>query len=337
MIPLVYHPRYNITAFGLERRHPFDSRKYQRMHDALIARGLRGPSDFRRPKRATERELLTVHSPGYLQSPRSAETLAGILEIPILKRQPSWFIDWRVLSPMRLAAGGTVLACRLAMERGIAINLGGGFHHAAANWGGGFCVYADTPLALKTLYDEGKIERALVVDLDAHQGNGTAAAIRDWPWAKIVDLYEGDLFPWPKEPEDYPFPAREGMAGGEYLDIVREFFTRRFGRGSARFADLQRGVGRVRGGPAGPVATFGPRHRRARSFGGVRGEGARGSRGDGAFGRVFVRVLDDPRRRHRGDFDPVRPGVLRIFARFSRRGVRLGIMEPVVDLFTSAG
>lgn len=223
MIPLVYHPRYNITAFGLERRHPFDSRKYQRMHDALIARGLRGPSDFRRPKRATERELLTVHSPGYLQSPRSAETLAGILEIPILKRQPSWFIDWRALSPMRLAAGGTVLACRLAMERGIAINLGGGFHHAAANWGGGFCVYADTPLALKTLYDEGKIERALVVDLDAHQGNGTAAAIRDWPWAKIVDLYEGDLFPWPKEPEDYPFPAREGMAGGEYLDIVREF------------------------------------------------------------------------------------------------------------------
>lgn len=223
MIPLVYHPRYNITAFGLERRHPFDSRKYQRMHDALIARGLRGPSDFRRPKRATERELLTVHSPGYLQSPRSAETLAGILEIPILKRQPSWFIDWRVLSPMRLAAGGTVLACRLAMERGIAINLGGGFHHAAANWGGGFCVYADTPLALKTLYDEGKIERALVVDLDAHQGNGTAAAIRDWPWAQIVDLYEGDLFPWPKEPEDYPFPAREGMAGGEYLDIVREF------------------------------------------------------------------------------------------------------------------
>lgn len=223
MVPLVYHPRYNITAFGLERRHPFDSRKYRRIHDALTARGLRRPSDFRKPRAVTRSDLLAVHSPEYLRSLKSSETLARILEIPVLGRLPSWFVDWRVLRPMRLATGGTVLACRLAVERGIAINLGGGFHHAAADWGGGFCVYADAPLALKTLYDEGEIERALVVDLDAHQGNGTAATIRDWPWVRIADLYGESLFPGRKESEDYPFPAPDGTTGETYLDVVREF------------------------------------------------------------------------------------------------------------------
>ena len=76
---------------------------------------------------------------------------------------------------MRYATGGTVLACRLALEHGVAINLGGGYHHAAAGWGGGFCVYADVPLAAKVLHDEGRVGKVLVVDLDAHQGNGTAA------------------------------------------------------------------------------------------------------------------------------------------------------------------
>jgi histone deacetylase 11 len=76
----------------------------------------------------------------------------------------------------------------MALEHGLAINLGGGYHHAADSWGGGFCVYADVPLAAKTLHDEGKANRILVVDLDAHQGNGTAAVFQGWPWASILDL-----------------------------------------------------------------------------------------------------------------------------------------------------
>jgi histone deacetylase 11 len=222
MIPLVYHPCYNITAFGLERLHPFDSRKYRRIHDALIARGLRRSKDFSRPESVSRRQLLQVHTPEYLHSLRSAESLARILEVPVVRRLPGWVIDWRVLRPMRYAAGGTILACRLALEHGVAINLGGGYHHAAAAWGGGFCVYADVPLAAKVLHDEGKAGRVMVVDLDAHQGNGTAAVIRDWPWATIVDLYEQDIFPSRKEPEDYPLPVRSGLSGPEYLEIVLE-------------------------------------------------------------------------------------------------------------------
>jgi len=221
MVPLIYRSAYNITAFGLERLHPFDGRKYRRIHDALIARGLRTRKDFSRPRPVSRQDLLNVHSPGYLNSLMRADVLARMLEIPLVRRLPAWLMDWRVLRPMRYATGGTILACRLALEKGIAVNLGGGFHHATADWGGGFCVYADAPLALKALHDEGKIDRALVVDLDAHQGNGTAACLRDWPWARILDLYEDDLFPFRKEFEDYPVPLPVGVTGVEYLDRVR--------------------------------------------------------------------------------------------------------------------
>jgi histone deacetylase 11 len=222
-VPLVYHPAYNITAFGPERLHPFDSRKYRRIHDALIARGLRRRRDFARPRPAGKLDLLKVHTPEYLQTLRSPRVLAGILEVPVVSRQPGWLIDWRILRPMRYATGGTILACRLALEHGIAINLGGGYHHTAAGWGGGFCMYADAPLAAKALHDEGNVSRVLVVDLDAHQGNGTAAVFHDWPWASILDLYEDALFPARKEPEDYPLPVPPGLTGSECLSLLREY------------------------------------------------------------------------------------------------------------------
>jgi histone deacetylase 11 len=222
MVPLVYHPAYNIHVFGLERQHPFDSRKPRRIHDALVARGLRRPRDFVRPRSPGRRDLLRVHAPAYLDSLRRPETIAGILKVPIVRRLPGWLIDRMVLRALRYATGGTMLAASLALEHGLAINLGGGFHHAAGAWAGGFCVYADTPLALKRLHDEGRIARALVVDLDAHQGNGTAACFRDWPWASIFDLHQHDLFPPEKQPEDFPLPVPAGLAGAEYLGLVRD-------------------------------------------------------------------------------------------------------------------
>lgn len=199
MAPIVYHPRYNITAFGLERLHPFDSRKYGRIHQALVARGLRRRRDFWRPAPPSQRDLLKVHTLSYLRSLRSSKVLARILEVPIVASLPSLLIDWRILKPMRLATGGTILACRLALEHGVAINLGGGFHHASADWGGGFCIYADAPLSAAILHGEGKVHNVMVVDLDAHQGNGTAAVFQEWRWASILDVFQDSLFPLRKQ------------------------------------------------------------------------------------------------------------------------------------------
>jgi histone deacetylase 11 len=123
---------------------------------------------------------------------------------------------------MRLATAGTVLACRLALERGLAINLGGGCHHASGHKGGGFCVYADVPLALAVLKDERRISSALVVDTDAHQGNGTAEAIARWPWAHLLDFYEEAIYPWPKVAEEMPVPLPSGMTGDAYLAALAD-------------------------------------------------------------------------------------------------------------------
>jgi histone deacetylase 11 len=221
MVPIVYSPAYNITALGLERWHPFDSVKYRRIHAWLLRQGLRKAEDFIAPQPCTEDELRLVHTPEYLRSLKRRRELARVFELWPVLLLPAWLTDWRVLRPMRWATGGTVLACRLALERGLAINLGGGYHHASGRSGGGFCIYADVPLALAMLHQEGRIRSALVVDTDAHQGNGTADTIRPWPWAHIVDFFEEDIYPWPKREEDMPVPLPPGT-GATYLERLAE-------------------------------------------------------------------------------------------------------------------
>jgi histone deacetylase 11 len=222
MVPLIYSPRYNITALGLEHWHPFDSVKYQRIHAWLIRQGLRKRGEFIAPRPCNRGELLHVHSPEYLRSLKHRRELARIFEIRQLAYLPAWLIDWRVLRPMRWATGGTLLACRLALERGLAINLGGGYHHASGTSGGGFCIYADVPLALAVPHYEGRFRSALVVDTDAHQGNGTADAIRSWTWAHLLDLFEEDIYPYCKAQEEMPVPLPALTTGFTYLEILAE-------------------------------------------------------------------------------------------------------------------
>ena len=222
MVPIVYSPAYNVSAFGLERLHPFDGQKYRRIHNWLIAQGLRRPGDFVAPGPCSRRDLLAVHTPAYLRSLWRPRVLARILEVWPVALLPPCLTRWRVLRPMRQATGGTVRACRLALERGLAINLGGGYHHAGPAAGGGFCVYADVPLALHLLQQEQKIASALIVDTDVHQGDGTADAIRPWPRVALLDFFEEDLFPWPKVKEEHPVPLSPRLNGAEYMDVLRD-------------------------------------------------------------------------------------------------------------------
>jgi histone deacetylase 11 len=222
MIPIVYSPIYNITAWGLERFHPFDGRKYGRIQRWLVQQGVRQAHDFVPPPPLTDEELRSVHSADYLHALRRREVLFNILEVSVVRCLPAWVTQWRVLWPMRLSASGTVHAARLALEHGFAINLGGGYHHAYPDRGSGFCVYADIPLALRLLQQEGRIQRALVIDIDAHQGDGIAASVRPWPWAHIVDFFENALFPWPKQEEEMPVPLASGLTGPDYLAILGE-------------------------------------------------------------------------------------------------------------------
>lgn len=108
---------------------------------------------------------------------------------------PNFLLQWKLLSPMRYATQGTVDAAQLALKNGVGINLGGGYHHAKNDEGGGFCVYADIPLALKELRKENPNLKVLYIDLDAHQGNGVESCLFNDQNTYVVDCYNENNYP----------------------------------------------------------------------------------------------------------------------------------------------
>jgi acetoin utilization deacetylase AcuC-like enzyme len=149
--------------------HVFPAEKYRRVHDQLIRDGVAEPSDFVTPHPASDQDILLVHTPQYVQklksgtlSPREEQEM----EIPFSPELVRAF--W-------LAAGGSILAAEHALTAGVAVNIGGGFHHAFPDHGEGFCMIHDVAVAIRSLQRNGKIRSAMTVDCDVHQGNGTAA------------------------------------------------------------------------------------------------------------------------------------------------------------------
>ena len=117
----------------------------------------------------------------------------------------------------RAANGGTLLTARLALEHGLACNTAGGSHHAFADHGSGFCVFNDVAVAARVLLAEGRIERALVVDLDVHQGDGTAAIFRDEPRVVTFSMHCRTNFPLRKQAGDLDLALEAGLEDDAYL------------------------------------------------------------------------------------------------------------------------
>jgi acetoin utilization deacetylase AcuC-like enzyme len=167
---LFYRPEYVYDALEAGIRHTFDTQKPSRIHKALIAAGLAAEADFTSSPKVSREELLLVHTPAYLDEIGQPEILAKLL---FLDPEHPW--DARLADPFLYAAGGTVSAARLAAEkRLIAVNLGGGYHHAQVDKAEGFCAIADVAIAIRALQRRGLVTRVLIVDLDYHHGNGNA-------------------------------------------------------------------------------------------------------------------------------------------------------------------
>ncbi|CAG5943865.1 unnamed protein product, partial [Menidia menidia] len=147
-------------------------------------------------REATEEDLLVVHSKRYLNKLKWSLVVATITEIPPLLFLPNFLVQRRVLRPLRTQTGGTIMAGKLAVDRGWAINVGGGFHHCSSDRGGGFCAYADITLAIKFLFDKVEgISKATIIDLDAHQGNGHERDFLDEKRVFIMDMYNRYIYP----------------------------------------------------------------------------------------------------------------------------------------------
>jgi histone deacetylase 11 len=226
---IVYSRHYNIGFFGVERLHPFDSRKYGRAYRALCRRfGRDVKQRTLRPRRpATREELLWVHTLSYLDRLRDSAYVARALEVPPLRRVPAFLIDRFVLRPMRWATAGTILAAREAMTCGLAINLSGGYHHAGPDRGEGFSIYNDIAIAIHALRREGRLkddDKIVYVDCDAHQGNGVCRAFADDNRVFIYDLYNAAIYPNDAEARrrnDCDVPVRPNQLDSEYLATLR--------------------------------------------------------------------------------------------------------------------
>ena len=243
---IVYSRAYNIGFLGIERLHPFDSRKYGRAWKRLRLRyGKELDRHHVEPPRPVSRaELLEVHGADYLRQLRDPKFVARVLEVPQLCYLPAWAIDWFVLRRMRWATMGTIVAVREAMEHGLAINLSGGYHHASPEQGHGFCAYADVGLAVHDLRKSGRLaegDKVVYVDLDAHQGNGVCRTFADDSRVFIYDQYNCHIFPGDilaRRRIDCDVPLADDCGEADYLTAMRT--------GLRPFLDAVTRTGRVR-------------------------------------------------------------------------------------------
>jgi histone deacetylase 11 len=197
---VVYSRHYNISFYGLERLHPFDSRKYGRAWKLLRQRYGSSLRRFQvRPKRPANREeLLRIHTAEYLRLLRDPNYVAGALEVPQVRLLPGWVIDWHVLRPMRWATRGTIIAAQEALAHGFAVNLSGGYHHAKPDCGEGFSIYADIGIAIESLRRANLIaesDRIVYIDTDAHQGNGVCHTFMHDSRVFIFDIFNCRIYP----------------------------------------------------------------------------------------------------------------------------------------------
>ncbi|GLJ05220.1 hypothetical protein SUGI_0014030 [Cryptomeria japonica] len=220
-VPLIYSSSYDISFMGIEKLHPFDSSKWGRIRKFLVSEGTLDPKDLVEPNEATKDDLLVVHSERYLNSLKSSPNVAYIIEVPPVALLPNCILQQRVLQPFRKQVGGTVLAGKLAKERGWAINIGGGFHHCSGNRGGGFCVYADISLCIQFAFTHMEISRVMIIDLDAHQGNGHEMDFARDERVYILDMYNSEIYPQDFEARQYiqqRIEISSGTSNKEYLD-----------------------------------------------------------------------------------------------------------------------
>jgi acetoin utilization deacetylase AcuC-like enzyme len=206
---VVWSPEYQVRFWF----HPFSARKYGLIRERALREGLLSADDFSQPVAVDDRDLRLVHSRGYLWR----LYLLGLTPLGLLNGENP--VQLSILKRLKAACGGTYLAARIALERGLAVNLGGGFHHAFACHEEGFCHLNDIAVAIRKLQEEGAIERAMVIDCDVHQGNGTAAIFQGDESVFTFSIHREDLYPHRKIPSSYDIGlySHEQVGDDRYL------------------------------------------------------------------------------------------------------------------------
>ena len=189
----VWNPEYRVGFWW----HLFPVKKYLLIYNRILHEKVLTPSDFIQSSPLCDRDLTLVHSRGYMvRLYLLALTPMGLIngENPI---------SWNIFKKLKVACGGTYLACKIALEKGMGMNLGGGFHHAFASHEEGFCHLNDMAVAIRKLQVEHYIDRAMVIDCDVHQGNGTASIFQGDDTVFTFSIHQDDIYPYEKAYSNY--------------------------------------------------------------------------------------------------------------------------------------
>ena len=216
--------------------HRFPMAKYARLRERLLSSLVLDPTDLLPSTPAAASDLARVHAPHYLEG-----LLSGTLDPRILRAIGFPWSD-ALIRRSRASVTGTIAAARVALEDGIAGNLAGGTHHAFADRGAGFCVFNDIAVASRTLLDAGDVRRVLVLDLDVHQGDGTAALFADEPRVYTASIHGEKNFPFLKQRSDLDLALPDATGDDEYLAALEPFLARALAESSPDIIFFQAGV-----------------------------------------------------------------------------------------------
>lgn len=206
----IYSERYQLNIGA----HVFPTEKYRLAHDRLIADGQAVAADFVEPPEPNLDDIRLVHTGPYVDDMLnlrwSQRTVRS--ELPL---------TWEVVQGFFLFGSGTVLTCRLALEEKVCMHLGGGWHHAFADHGEGFCYVNDIAVGIRKMQQEKRIEKAAVIDCDLHQGNGTARIFSEDPTVYTFSIHQEHLYPV-KEESDLDIGLPDETGDDAYLDKLKQ-------------------------------------------------------------------------------------------------------------------
>jgi acetoin utilization deacetylase AcuC-like enzyme len=207
---LIYHPGYDLNIGA----HVFPSQKFRLIAETLLKEKIAAPSDFLKPEMANDADILRVHTADWVHKLKTGTLTASeamLLEVPY---------STELVEAVWLAAGGTILAAQRARCDGFGCNIGGGFHHAHAAHGEGFCAIHDVAVAIRRMQADGLIKKAMVVDTDVHHGNGTAHIFREDPSVFTLSIHQLNNYPAHKPPSDVDVDLADRVDDEEYLEAL---------------------------------------------------------------------------------------------------------------------
>jgi len=208
---LFYHDHF---VLPLPDGHRFPMQKYALLRQRVIADGLPASAELLVPQAASRWELRLAHDAGYIE-----RVFQGRLSDKELRRLG---FPWspQLVERSRRSVGGTIGACRAALEEGIAISLAGGTHHAYADHGEGYCVFNDCAVAARLMQVEMRARRIVILDCDVHQGNGTAAIFAGDDSVFTFSIHGEKNFPFHKEQSDLDIALADGTGDAAYLEAL---------------------------------------------------------------------------------------------------------------------